>query len=229
MVLADGMRYFPESKWKFPFAVFISIFYLLMDYNLLSVRYQITPLETYLAYYQNNTRSILLGIKNVLSSLNMLIFLVYIILLVRIQLNEKKRILGLNQELNHVNEELKQANIKLEEYAKESEKAAEARERNRLAREIHDTLGHALTGIITGIEACTSLMDVAPEATGAAKGNCGGGQAGSYRCQAFGKGSEARRIRKNGFGKGVDPDGSGDTFCYQCRDFLSVQHTFGLL
>ncbi len=41
----------------------------------------------------------------------------------------------------------------------------ETRERNRLAREIHDTLGHALTGIITGIEACTALMDVAPEAT----------------------------------------------------------------
>ena len=34
-----------------------------------------------------------------------------------------------------------------------------------MAREIHDTLGHALTGIITGIEACTMLMDIAPEAT----------------------------------------------------------------
>ena len=42
--------------------------------------------------------------------------------------------------------------------------AAETRERNRLAMEIHDTLGHALTGIITGIEACTVLMDAAPEA-----------------------------------------------------------------
>lgn len=165
LILADAMRYFPEPKWKFSFAVIISMFYLLVDYNLLSVRYQITPLESYLAYYQNGTRSILLGIKNILSSLNMLVFLLYIILLVRNQLSEKKRILGLNQELNNVNEELKQANIRLEEYAKESEKAAEARERNRLAREIHDTLGHALTGIITGIEACTSLMDVAPEAT----------------------------------------------------------------
>lgn len=165
LILADAMRYFPKAKWKFSFAVFISMFYLLVDYNLLSVRYQITPLESYLVYYQNGTRSILLGIKNILSSLNMLVFLLYIILLVRNQFSEKERILGLNQELNDVNEELKQANIRLEEYAKESEKAAEARERNRLAREIHDTLGHALTGIITGIEACTSLMDVAPEAT----------------------------------------------------------------
>ena len=37
------------------------------------------------------------------------------------------------------------------------------RERNRLAREIHDTLGHALTGIITGTEASIALLDVAPE------------------------------------------------------------------
>ena len=42
---------------------------------------------------------------------------------------------------------------------------AETRERNRLAREIHDTLGHSLTGIITGIEACIMLMDIAPDAT----------------------------------------------------------------
>ena len=37
------------------------------------------------------------------------------------------------------------------------------RERNRLAREIHDTLGHTLTGIIMGADAGLALMDVAPE------------------------------------------------------------------
>lgn len=165
LILADAMRYFPESKLKFTFAVFISAFYLLMDYDLLSARYKIISLETYLEYYQNDVRSTLLGIKNVFNSLNMLVFLVYIILLVRTWLSEKERIQGLNEKLNLANEELRQANIQLGEYAKESEKAAEARERNRLAREIHDTLGHALTGIITGIEACTVLMDAAPEAT----------------------------------------------------------------
>lgn len=158
LILADTLRYFPKSRWKFSFVIIICMFYLLIDYNLISVRYRITPLETYLEYFQNDARSILLGIKNMLTSLNMLIFLVYIILLMRIQFSEKERILVLN-------DELKQMNIQLEEYASESEKAAEARERNRLAREIHDTLGHSFVGIITGIEACTALMDVAPEAT----------------------------------------------------------------
>ena len=158
LILADTLRYFPKTRWKFSFAVLICMVYLLADFNLLSVRYSITPLEAYLGYFQNDTKSVLIGIKNVLSSLNMMIFIVHIILLVRMQFNEKERILSLN-------EELKLANIQLKEYAKESEKAAETRERNRLAREIHDTLGHSLTGIITGIEACTTLMDVAPEAT----------------------------------------------------------------
>ncbi len=165
LILADAMRYFPKSKGRLPFAVFISIFYLLTDYNLLSAYFKITPIEAYLGYYQNEVGFLLLGIKNVLASLNMLVFLVYIILLVRLQFSEKERVLALNGQLNDANEELRQANMQLEEYAKESEKAAETRERNRLAREIHDTLGHALTGIITGIEACTALMDVAPEAT----------------------------------------------------------------
>lgn len=165
LILADTMKYFPKSKWKVSFAAFISLFYLLTDYNLLSMHYKVTPLEAYLAYYQNDVRSMLLGVKNTLNSLNMLVFLVYMFLLLRVQLSEKERILGLNEKLNDVNEELRQANLQLEGYAKESEQAAAAKERNRLAREIHDTLGHALTGIITGIEACMALMDVAPEAT----------------------------------------------------------------
>ena len=80
-------------------------------------------------------------------------------------MSEKERILSLNAQLNTANEELQKANQRLEQYAEESVKMTETRERNRLAREIHDTLGHALTGIITGIEACETLMDVAPEAT----------------------------------------------------------------
>ena len=40
---------------------------------------------------------------------------------------------------------------------------AETRERNRLAREIPDTLGHSLTGIIAGTDACITMMELSPE------------------------------------------------------------------
>lgn len=167
LILADTMRYFPRSEWKWRifFVIVICMLYLLIDYNLLLLYFKITPLENYLTYFQSDVRSILLAIKNILNSFNMLIFILYIILLMYIQLSEKERILSLNETLNGLNEELKQANIRLEEYAKEAEQVTKTKERNRLAMEIHDALGHALTGIITGIEACATLMDIAPEAT----------------------------------------------------------------
>ena len=45
------------------------------------------------------------------------------------------------------------------------EKMGETRERNRLAREIHDTLGHTLTGLSVGLEACNALIEVDKEKT----------------------------------------------------------------
>ena len=143
----------------------VCIVYLLLDYDLLSVKYPIISIEVCWEYYQRDIQSLLLGIRNVLSSLNTLAFIIYAIVLILAEVKEKERVLGLNERLHAANQELKEVNRKLEEYARESEKAAETRERNRLAREIHDTLGHSLTGIITGIDACVMLVDIAPEAT----------------------------------------------------------------
>ncbi len=64
-----------------------------------------------------------------------------------------------------MNEELQKANVELENYAKESVAMTQTRERNRLAREIHDTLGHTLTGIIAGVDACIAMISIAPDLT----------------------------------------------------------------
>lgn len=164
LILADTMKYFPKSRLKFPAAVVICLFYLLINYEFMSAYFDVIPVETYLSYYQGSVRSFMTGLQNALASLNTFVFLVYMLVLLWTQLNEKERILHLNQQLNQANSDLQRANRQLEEYAKEEEQMAATRERNRLAREIHDTLGHALTGIITGTEACTALIDVAPQA-----------------------------------------------------------------
>ena len=78
------------------------------------------------------------------------------ILLFTGQKAENSRIRKLNQQLN-------QANDRLRDYTFELERMTEVRERNRLAREIHDTLGHTLTGIIMGSDAGLALFDAAPE------------------------------------------------------------------
>lgn len=164
LVLADVTRRFPKMKWKFTMIGIICVVYLLTDYNLFSGRYSITSLDTYLIYYRGDVRLIILAVRNILTSLNMLLFIIYTILLLRNQMSEKERILQLNEKLNHANAELQLANRQMEEYSRESIKNAETQERNRLAREIHDTLGHTLTGIITGLDACITLMEMAPEA-----------------------------------------------------------------
>jgi signal transduction histidine kinase len=59
-------------------------------------------------------------------------------------------------------EKLEQAHRQLGEYAAQVERLATARERNRLARDVHDSLGHYLTVINVQLEIVTKLMDTDP-------------------------------------------------------------------
>jgi signal transduction histidine kinase len=58
--------------------------------------------------------------------------------------------------------QLEEANQKLREAAAQAEELAVARERNRLAREIHDGLGHYLTTIAVQLEAAQALLGGSP-------------------------------------------------------------------
>ena len=55
--------------------------------------------------------------------------------------------------------ELGEANRKLREYAAQVEELATTKERNRLARDIHDSLGHYLTVINVQLEAARAVLD----------------------------------------------------------------------
>lgn len=59
--------------------------------------------------------------------------------------------------------ELREANLKLSEYAAKIEELATMRERNRMAREIHDSLGHYLTVVNVQIGAAQAIMRQDPE------------------------------------------------------------------
>jgi signal transduction histidine kinase len=57
---------------------------------------------------------------------------------------------------------LEEANVQLATYATQAEELAVTQERNRLAREIHDNLGHYLTIVNVQIEAAKVVMDSEP-------------------------------------------------------------------
>ncbi len=61
-------------------------------------------------------------------------------------------------EVERLAADLRAANDKLREYAVQVEELATAKERNRLAREIHDSLGHYLTVINVQIEAARAVI-----------------------------------------------------------------------
>ena len=120
-----------------------------------SVLHAVT-LKQYLAFYSLHTRSVLQLVIESLSALEMILFILYMVLFISQQTSEKQEILNLNQQLQQANEQLRI-------YAEESAHTAQVQERNRLAREIHDTLGHALTGITAGADACLQMLEISPE------------------------------------------------------------------
>ncbi len=165
LLVTELLDYSKTTRDKAVFLAVSFIIYVLADFDLMATRWRINSFNTYLSYYNADTQTVLLGIKTILVSVNILLFVIYMILLIRIQIQENERIQQLNERLNSANAQLVSANMQLEVYAEEIEQMAETRERNRLAREIHDTLGHALTGIIAGIDACMTTVDKAPELT----------------------------------------------------------------
>ncbi len=118
-----------------------------------------------LTYYSSTTAFFIRLIQDFVFTATVMLFIVYMIKIMSSQEKEYDRIRSLNARLDEANADLLASNMKLEEYSREVELMSQARERNRLAKEIHDTLGHSLTGILTSVSACLTLLDISKEET----------------------------------------------------------------
>lgn len=134
--------------------------FIMLDYDLLSVKVNLISFQNYANYHSEYIRMYLYGMKTTLTSLNDIFFFLFFFLLLQSKISENKQYIWLNDKLKEKADELEIANEKLEDYAKESIQVAKMKERNRLAREIHDILGHSLTSITTGLEASIQLLEV---------------------------------------------------------------------
>ena len=139
------------------------VLYLLTSLDVLRSVFGMVSVTDYFICYDMQTRQFMQSTVGLLSALNSILFIGYMVLLFSQKKEENTAIRHLNHELEHVNDQLSVMNDQLKAYAAESERMAETRERNRLAREIHDTLGHALTGITAGADACLQMMEVSPD------------------------------------------------------------------
>ncbi|MDO4522446.1 MAG: sensor histidine kinase [Eubacteriales bacterium] len=158
MVFADFLVYIKDRKAQIMLMILAIACFLLTNYSLISVWYHLYSIDTYIQFYNASAQQYLLCFYNVLVSMNIVLFVLYCAEVIMIQR-------GTIDEVNALYAKLEKVNEQIQEYAVMSEKMAETRERNRLAREIHDTLGHTLTGIAAGIDACIATIDVAPDMT----------------------------------------------------------------
>ena len=160
IAIANILTYIDGKKRKSIFISVIIIIYIVLDYNILSINFNIFNINDYVQYYTSMQRLYFFSIKNILNSTNEIIFILFMIQVIQSEKDENEKISELYSKLYKSSEELEVVNIQLQDYARKSQEAAKIKERNRLAREIHDTIGHTLTGIAIGLEACIELSEI---------------------------------------------------------------------
>jgi len=162
---ANVIAYTKDIRGRFSFFILSIITLLVTDYELLAIRYPLFSIDSYISYYSSAQQQYLIGLFNSLISINIIVFIMFCIFVIQEQRGVINEVNKLYQDLSIANQKLMDANTELKEYADIKEKMGETRERNRLAREIHDTLGHTLTGISAGIDACIELVEKSPDLT----------------------------------------------------------------
>ncbi len=90
--------------------------------------------------------------------------IVFVALFTQIAVNERNA----RAEVEQLAAQLSEANSKLRAYAVQAEDLAAMQERNRMARDIHDGIGHYLTVINVQLEAALAVMDNEPARSRAA-------------------------------------------------------------
>lgn len=158
LIFSDELFRFKENKYVKWLTIPLSLLLIISNYNFFSTLFPLVNADAYLNVYSSTTRGLLQVGINLLDIVNLLFFILFLMIYIANEVQENER---MTQKLIMVH----QVNHELENYAAVSEKIAEDKERKRLAREIHDTLGHALTGIAAGVDACIAMIDINPQAT----------------------------------------------------------------
>ena len=158
LIFCDALFRFKENKYIKWLTIPLSLLLIISNYDFFNTLFPLVNADAYFEVYTSTTRGLLQVGINFLNIINLLFFILFLMIYIANEVQENER---MTQELIMVH----QVNHELENYAAVSEKIAEDKERKRLAREIHDTLGHALTGIAAGVDACIAMIDINPQAT----------------------------------------------------------------
>jgi signal transduction histidine kinase len=165
LVIANVVTYTKGIRGRYVLMLLSVAGILIADYELISINFSLYSINDYIGFYDSTTQQSLMVCYNTIVSVNMILFIIYCIYVIQNQRGTIDEVNTLYEKLSKANEDLQTANEQLKEYSRITEKMGETKERNRLAREIHDTLGHTLTGISAGLDACLTTVDLSPQQT----------------------------------------------------------------
>ena len=158
LIFCDCIYNFKDDKYAKYMLIALIGMYLITNWDIFTYFMPLMNFQQYFQIYDVNFKNLLLIGKNILEMLNILLFIIFMSVYLVGQIQENKYISRKLTMISIVNQ-------KLQRYAVATEKIGENNERKRLAREIHDTVGHALAGVAAGIDACIVMIDTNPEAT----------------------------------------------------------------
>ena len=155
-VFCDCMYHLKKGLKYQALLVAIGLIYLLANYEIVTYFYPLVNIEEYFLVYDASIRNCLIIIKRLLEGFNIILFIIFMIIYILKQIQENEYI---SKKLSMV----AMINKKMQKYVIVTEKFGEKNERKRLARELHDTIGHALAGMAVGVDACITMIDKNPQ------------------------------------------------------------------
>lgn len=158
LVFCDCIYTFKDDKYAKYMLILLIGMYLFTNWDVFTSFLPLMNFQQYVQFYDVNLKNLLLLSKSILSMFNILLFIIFMSVYAVGQIQENEFISKKLRMISLVNK-------KLQRYAVVTERIGENNERKRLAREIHDTVGHALAGVAAGIDACIVMIDSNPEAT----------------------------------------------------------------
>lgn len=155
-VFCDCMYHLKKGLKYQVLLVTLGLIYLLANYEIVTYFYPLVNIEEYFLVYDASIRNCLIIIKRLLEGFNIILFIIFMIIYILKQIQENEYI---SKKLSMV----AMINKKMQKYVIVTEKFGEKNERKRLARELHDTIGHALSGMAVGVDACITMIDKNPQ------------------------------------------------------------------
>lgn len=159
LLVIGNIILFPiRNRGKMICIVLTTLFYIAVEVNQITHFWLPCGFEQIISFLGDS----MAGVQSVvvlLKTVDIAAFIILCLASINTTAQEKQQIETLNSALKHTIDELNVSNVQLKQQAKRDEELAVYKERLRLSQDMHDIVGHVLTGIVVGLKACEAMSE----------------------------------------------------------------------